>query len=92
LAKAATGGRKRTAIKLSRTEAEAPKRARAPDGRRGILVRAKPEAWKALKLIALDQEITLQDAMTSAINDYLRRNGKPKVRGASWQMLSRPAG
>jgi hypothetical protein len=35
-------------------------------------MRAKPEAWKALKPIALDQEITLQDAMTSAINDYLR--------------------
>ena len=76
MAKAARSGRKRAASKASRPEPEAPKRARAPDGRRGILVRAKPEAWKALKQIALDQEITLQDAMTSAINDYLRKNGK----------------
>jgi hypothetical protein len=42
-------------------------------------VRAKPEAWKALKLIALDKDITLQDAMTQAINDYLRKNGKPPL-------------
>ena len=27
--------------------------ARQPDGRKGILVRARPEAWKALKMIAL---------------------------------------
>jgi hypothetical protein len=59
--------------------APAGERRRAPDGRRGILVRAKPEAWKALKLIALDKDITLQDAMTQAINDYLRKNGKPPL-------------
>ena len=40
MAKAARSGRKRAASKASRPEPEAPKRARAPDGRRGILVRA----------------------------------------------------
>ena len=50
-----------------------------PDGRRGILVRARPEAWRALKLIALDEETTLQGVMTEAINDYLTKNGKPPV-------------
>ncbi|WP_342112261.1 ribbon-helix-helix domain-containing protein [Methylobacterium sp. SI9] len=53
--------------------------ARQPDGRKGILVRARPEAWKALKLIALDGERTLQDVMTEAINDVLAKNGKPPV-------------
>jgi hypothetical protein len=53
--------------------------ARQPDGRKGILVRARPEAWKALKLIALDGERTLQDVMTEAINDMLSKHGKPPV-------------
>jgi hypothetical protein len=51
-------------------------RLRQPDGRRGILVRARPEAWKALKQIALDSERTLQDVMTEAINDILTKNDK----------------
>ena len=57
-------------------EAPAP-RERVPDGRKGILVRARPEAWKALKLIALDREVTLQDVMTEAINDLLTKHDRP---------------
>ena len=65
-----------------RAETAPPRPARAkaqPDGRRGILVRARPEAWKALKTIALDGERTLQDVMTEAINDVLAKHGKPPV-------------
>ncbi|NEU14938.1 hypothetical protein G3T14_23085 [Methylobacterium sp. BTF04] len=58
---------------------DAIRRNRQPDGRRGILVRARPEAWKALKQVALDGERTLQDVMTEAINDILVKNGKPPV-------------
>jgi formylmethanofuran:tetrahydromethanopterin formyltransferase len=58
---------------------KAPRGKRQPDGRRGILVRARPEAWKALKLVALDREVTLQDVMTEAINDVLAKHGKPPV-------------
>ena len=47
--------------------------------RKGILVRARPEAWKALKQVALDREITLQDLMIEAINDALVKHGKPPV-------------
>jgi hypothetical protein len=50
-----------------------------PDGRKGILVRARPEAWKALKLVALDQDKTLQDVMIEAINDVLQKHGKPPI-------------
>jgi hypothetical protein len=50
-----------------------------PDGRRGILVRARPEAWKALKQIALDGDRTLQDVMTEAINGILIKNEKPPL-------------
>ena len=55
------------------------RRDRQPDGRKGILVRARPEAWKALKLVALDREVTLQDLMVEAINDVLTKHGKPPV-------------
>lgn len=59
--------------------AATPRNSRQPDGRKGILVRARPEAWKALKIIALDGERTLQDVMTEAINDVLSKHGKPPV-------------
>ena len=58
---------------------DAIRRNRPSDGRRGILVRARPEAWKALKQIALDNERTLQDVMTEAINDVLTKNNKPPL-------------
>lgn len=64
----------------ARAETPPPERAnRQPDGRKGILVRARPEAWKALKIVALDGERTLQDVMTEAINDVLTKHGKPPV-------------
>lgn len=59
--------------------AKSPHGKRQPDGRRGILVRARPEAWKALKMVALDREVTLQDVMTEAINDVLAKHGRPPV-------------
>lgn len=57
----------------------AGRRKTQPDGRKGILVRARPEAWKALKLVALDQDKTLQDVMIEAINDVLQKYGKPPI-------------
>jgi hypothetical protein len=50
-----------------------------PDGRRGILVRANPEAWRALKQIALDTDVTLQALMEQAINDLLKKHRKPPL-------------
>ncbi len=57
----------------------AGRRKSQPDGRKGILVRATPEAWKELKRVAIDEERTLQDVMTEAINDVLRKYGKAPV-------------
>lgn len=60
-------------------EEVAGRRKSQPDGRKGILVRAHPEAWKELKRVAIDQERTLQDVMTEAINDVLKKYGKPPI-------------
>ncbi len=61
-------------------QGSAPARRKSqPDGRKGILVRARPEAWKALKQVALDGETTLQDLMIEAINDVLQKHGKPPI-------------
>lgn len=66
-------------VQAAEGEERAARRDRQPDGRKGILVRARPEAWKALKLIALDNEVTLQDLMVEAINDVLAKHGRPPV-------------
>jgi hypothetical protein len=58
------------------------RRARAktqPDGRRGVLVRLRPEAWRALKQIALDEDLTLQAVMEQAANLRLRKARKPPI-------------
>jgi len=67
-----TGGEQQAGTTASRRKTQ-------PDGRKGILVRARPEAWKALKLVALDQDKTLQDVMIEAINDVLQKHGKPPI-------------
>jgi DNA-binding protein YbaB len=68
---------KRPATKAAERGPE--RRKSQPDGRKGILVRATPEAWKELKRVAIDEERTLQDVMTEAINDVLKKYGKPPV-------------
>ena len=61
------------------TAGTSEKRSSQPDGRKGILVRARPEAWKALKIVALDEGLTLQNLMIQAINDVLTKHGKPPI-------------
>jgi hypothetical protein len=60
-----------------RPEGEAAPSGHRSDARKDILVRATPEAWRALKHIAIDREMTLQDLMSEAINDVLTKHGKP---------------
>jgi DNA-binding protein YbaB len=70
---------KKAASAKAVVEPVAVKRKSQPDGRKGILVRATPAAWKELKRVAIDEERTLQDVMTEAINDVLRKYGKSPV-------------
>ncbi len=70
---------KKAASPKTAVEPLAGRRKSQPDGRKGILVRATPAAWKELKRVAIDEERTLQDVMTEAINDVLRKYGKPPL-------------
>lgn len=47
----------------------------AVDPRKAMLVRADPKVWKALKLLALDDDRPLQDLLLDAVNDYLKKRG-----------------
>ena len=46
---------------------------------KGLIVRLSPEAWRVLKLLSVEQETSLQAIMAEALNDHLRKNGKPPI-------------
>lgn len=56
-----------------------------PDGRKGVLIRMSPEGWRALRDLAADltiqsgSQITMQSLVLDAVNDILRKNGRPPV-------------
>lgn len=50
-----------------------------PDGRKGVLVRLNPEAWRILKILGAERMMSLQEMMEEAVNDLLSKNGKPPV-------------
>ncbi len=56
-----------------------PERWGDSDGRRGILVRARPEAWRALKILAVEENTTLQALLEETINLRLRQSGRPPI-------------
>jgi hypothetical protein len=41
-----------------------------------VLVRMNIEGWKALKVLAVDQETTLNALAVEAFNDLLKKHGK----------------
>jgi hypothetical protein len=61
------------------------KRGSQPDGRKGILVRVNPEGWRHLRDLAAEKtvesgdQVTMQSLITDAINDVLKRFGRPPV-------------
>src|SRR5947209_3343905 len=58
-----------------------PKRTSAKSGgpRKGQTLRLNPEAWKQLKLLALERETSSHDLLIEALNALFRRHGKPPV-------------
>ena len=55
--------------------------ARAPSrvGQRAVTLYVKPEAHKQLRLLAVDTGASVQDLMTEALNDLLRKHGRTLI-------------
>lgn len=51
-------------------------RARDPGAFKSVLVRINADGWKALKVLAVEQETTLNALAVEAFNDLLKKNGK----------------
>lgn len=49
------------------------------DDRKGQTLRLTPEAWRQLKMLALDRGGTSHALLIEAINDLFRKHGKPPV-------------
>jgi hypothetical protein len=46
------------------------------DGSEGILVRIPSETWRALEIVALEEQRSPQTLMMEAVNAYLEKRGK----------------
>jgi hypothetical protein len=53
--------------------------ARDPGAFKSVLVRMNIEGWRALKVLAVDQETTLNALAVEAFNDLLKKHGKRAV-------------
>jgi hypothetical protein len=51
-------------------------RARDPGAFKSVLVRINAEGWKALKILAVEREATLNALAVEAFNDFLKKHGK----------------
>jgi hypothetical protein len=51
-------------------------RARDPGSFKFVLVRINIEGWRALKVLAAEQETTLNALAVEAFNDLLKKHGK----------------
>jgi hypothetical protein len=50
--------------------------AKDTDAFKSVLVRINNEGWKALKVLAIEQESTLNALAVEAFNDLLKKHGK----------------
>jgi len=51
-------------------------RARDPDSFKSILTRINIEGWRALRLLAVENDTTLNALAVEAFNDLLKKHGK----------------
>ena len=51
-------------------------RTRDPGAFKAVLVRINAEGWRALKILAVEQEATLNALAVEAFNDLLKKHGK----------------
>ncbi len=53
--------------------------ARDPGAFKSVLVRMNIEGWRALKVLAVEKETTLNALAIEAFNDLLRKHGKKQT-------------
>lgn len=51
----------------------------ATDKRKGQTLRLTRDAWKQLKLLAIERDRTAHDLLIEAVNDLFRKHGKPPI-------------
>jgi len=76
-------------IALVKTTAEAPAPTAGPRGEdragttkgqtRGQTIRLNTEAWKQLKMLAIDQERPAHALLVEAVNDLFEKHGKKRI-------------
>ena len=54
-------------------------RARDPGAFKSVLVRINADGWRALKILAVENETTLNALAVEAFNDLLKKRGKRAV-------------
>ncbi len=54
-------------------------RARDPGGFKAVRVRINADGWRALKILAVENETTLNALAVEAFNDLLKKRGKRAV-------------
>ena len=57
-------------------QAKSRKRARDPDAFKGIMTRMNADGWIALRILAAEQDTTLNALAIEAFNDLLKKHGK----------------
>jgi hypothetical protein len=69
--------------KTGRTPASGRAAVRPPEAEdeagRAILVRVNRDGWRALRMLAVENDTTLQAIAIEALNDLLRKYSKPTV-------------
>jgi hypothetical protein len=61
------------------SQTDLSRRRAQPEGRRSIIVRANPDTWTDLELLATKNHCTLQDLMIEATNDLLVKHGNKPI-------------
>ena len=69
---------------LKRKQPAAPPLRRRPSledlgGIRAVLVKLNPEGWRSLRFLAIEKDTSLQALGIEALNDLLKKYGKPPV-------------
>ena len=50
-----------------------------PEAKRIVVMRLRQDAWKQVKIAAVERGTTAHDLMVEALNDWFTKHGKPPI-------------